>query len=161
MKVPLRQSPKVQLGACCLATLALATLLAGCGGASAAKERVDIRHTISSFLFALARGAGEGACAHSTPGGQQEIVSVLGPELQNFDIYGCADVVYVTGAQMKPALRRVLETATVATVNLHGSKASVDWSQVRSPHGNVGAVIGTTKPIRLIDSYGVWLITAL
>jgi hypothetical protein len=160
MKVPLRQSPTVRRGACCFATVALATLLAGCGGTSATKERVDIRHTISSFLSALARGAGDG-CAHATPAGQQEIVSVLGPELQNFDIYGCADVVYVTGAQMKPALRRVLETATVATINLHGDTASVDWSQVRSPHGDVAAVIGTTKPIRLIDSYGVWLITAL
>jgi hypothetical protein len=147
-------------GTAALLTLAAIALLAACGGASPAKRAV-IRSVIASYLRGVAHGDGNAACAHATPSGQNKIVSVLGPELQNFDIYGCSDVVYVTGAQMSKQNRRILDSVKVGTVTIDGSTASVDATQITSPYGSAAALIGTTAPIRLVDSYGVWLITQL
>lgn len=161
MRVPTTQPTARRTSALCLAGLAFAVVLAGCGGASASSERTKIRAVLSSFLFALAHGDGTVACAHATPSGQNQIVAALGPELQNFDIYGCTNAVYVTGAQMKPVSRRALETARVATITLDGAKASIPLSAITSPHGDVAVELGTNKPVRMVDSYGVWLIVSL
>lgn len=161
MRATTRQPPARLTAAVCLGAAALALLLAGCGGSSASSDRTKIRAVVSNFLYALAHGDGTVACAHATVAGQNAIVSAIGPELQNFGIYGCKDAVYVTGAQMKHAARHALETARIAKIELSGTTASIPVSAITSPHGNVDVELGTTKPVQLVDSYGVWEITAL
>ena len=161
MRASNRQPKTRRTAAALTVALSAAPLLAGCGGSSAPRDREQIRAVISSFLDALAHGNGTVACAHATPAGQKAIVSAIGPELQNFDIYGCKSAVYVTGAQMKPASRRALETARIATIALSASRASIPMSTITSPNGNVAIELGTNKPVRLVKSYGVWLITSL
>jgi hypothetical protein len=161
MRAPNRQPKTCRLAAALLVALSAALLLAGCGGSSAPRDREQIRAVVLSFLDALAHGNGTVACAHATPAGQKAIVSAVGPELQNFDIYGCKSAVYVTGAQMKPAARRALETARIATITLSATTASIPMSKITSPNGNVPVELGTNKPLRLVKSYGVWLITSL
>lgn len=159
MKPQRRQSWTRRIGAC--SACALALVLTSCGSASPAQDRSAIRKVLTSFLFAVARGAGDTACAHATPAGQQTIVNAVGPELQNFQIYGCADVVYVTGAQMSKANRAILEHAYVGKIALHGSHATVAWSQIASPTGNTSDVFPQRTPIQLTEASGVWLITKL
>ena len=139
----------------------LCALLAACGGSSPSASRAAVRAVLRSFLHAVAKGDGRVACGHGTPAGQQKIVAALGPELQNFDIYGCDDVVYVTGAQMSRANRLRLETARITRVELDGSHATVPLASLTSPHGPISTELGKVGPIRLVESYGVWLITAL
>jgi hypothetical protein len=163
MRASNRQPKTCRHAAALAVALSAALLLAGCGGSSAPAphDREQIRAVVSSFLDALAHGNGTVACAHATPAGQKAIVSAVGPELQNFDIYGCKSAVYVTGAQMKPASRRALETARIATITLSASSASIPVSTITSPNGNVAIELGTNKPVRLVKSYGVWLIASL
>lgn len=161
MRASNRQPKTCRLAAALVVALSPALLLAGCGGSSAPRDREQIRAVVSSFLDALAHGDGSVACAHATPAGQRAIVSAIGPELQNFDIDGCNSAVYVTGAQMKPASRRALETARIATITLSAGTASIPVSKITSPSGNVAVELGTNKPVRLVESYGVWLITSL
>jgi len=161
MSEPKTQSRRCRPPARWLAPLLVCSLLVACGGGSTTGDRAAIRSVLTSFFNALAHGDGRVACAHASPPGQQRIVATIGPELQNFGIYGCADVVYVTGAQMKPAGRRALETARIARITVNGTKATVALSALSSPNGSVAVELDTQAPIRLVDSYGVWLITSL
>jgi hypothetical protein len=154
-----RQSHRRAAGA--LAALAAAVALAGCGSPSPAKERSDIRGVITDFLGALGRGEAYTACAHATPAGQGQIVHVLGPELTNFGINGCLNVLYVIHKDMKRPLREILQTATVGRVQLHGDSATVRWSAVSSPRGELGSAIQQTHPIELTRTNGVWLLTKI
>jgi hypothetical protein len=163
--VPMRKpatKPSKRWTAIRLVTLVgVCSLVAACGSSSPASQRKAIRAVVTNFLYALAHGDGDVACAHATPSGQQKIVNAIGPELQNFDIYGCADVVYTTGAQMTAAHRKSLETARVGKIALQKSTATIPLSSLTSPDGSVDVVLGTKAPVRLIDSYGVWLIISL
>jgi hypothetical protein len=145
--------------------VALALVLAGCGSSgssvSPAKQRVEIRNTLSRFLRALATADGTAACRELTPAGQASVIHTIGPELTNFGINTCAQVVHVTGAQLTPKLRRELTTATVGAVMLLGSTATVQWSAITSRAGEVGAFFAHPKPIRLAEVSGSWEIDAL
>jgi hypothetical protein len=163
MRAASKQPPMRPRWSLCLALVAVAAMLAGCGGAASPtnSDRSKIREVVAGFLYAVARGAGAVACAQATPAGQTAIVSALGPELQNFGIYGCKNTVAITGEQMKPAARRALETETTGVIKIDSAKATISLSQITSPYGSVAGELGTKGPIRLVESSGVWLISAL
>jgi hypothetical protein len=160
---PVKRLPVRRAGAG--SAVALALVLAGCGSngssVSPATQRVEIRDTLGTFLRALAAADGTAACRELTPTGQASVIHAIGPELTNFGINTCAQVVHVTGAQLTPKLRRELTTATVGAVTLAGSSATVQWSAITSPAGDVGAFFGHPKPVRLVEVKGGWEIESL
>jgi hypothetical protein len=147
------------------AVVVAAVLLAGCGGRggapSAATERRAVRATVRTFMRALAAADGASACAALTGSGQSSVIATIGPELGNFGIDSCAQVVQVTGAQLGAGLRRELAGAQVGAVALHGVRATVRWSAVTSPSGDIAAYFGRAEPIDLVETDGSWKISAL
>jgi len=144
------------------AALTLAAVLAGCGAsASPTAQSGEIRDTIRTFMRGLAEADGARACRVLTPAGQASVIKTVGPELKNFGIDTCAQVVHLTGIQLTAKLREELASATVGAVALHGSTATVRWSAITSPGGDVGAFFGNPRPVTLVDVDGVWRISSL
>jgi hypothetical protein len=147
------------------AALALAALiLTGCGGgakgSSAATQREAVRATLRTFLRELSVGHGQIACEGLTSAGASSVIGVIGPELGNFGINSCAQVVQVTGSQLTSKLRRELASAKIGAVALHGSGATVAWSAITSPGGDVGAYFGHPRPVRFAYLRGYWYISS-
>jgi hypothetical protein len=149
------------VGVSCLVAIALAAVLAGCGGKGvpAATQRADVRATIRTFMRELAAGNGQVACEGLTFGGQSSMIAVVGPELGNFGIDSCAQVVGVTGEELTAMLRRELASVKVGAVELHGTTATVPWSSIRSALGDASAYFGHAKPLELADIHGFWYIS--
>jgi hypothetical protein len=156
-----RRRPSRRVGARCLAAIVLAAALAGCGGKSvpAATQRADVRATIRTFMRELAAGNGQVACEGLTVGGQSSMISVVGPELGNFGIDSCAQVVQVTGSELTAKLRRELASVTVGAVKLDGAGATVPWSSIRSPAGDISSYFGHARPLELLDIHGFWYLS--
>lgn len=149
-----------------LGLASLVLLLAACGGSSPATilpaaQRAQVRSTIVGLLRDFAAGDGKAVCARLTATGQASVIRAVGPELTNFGITSCEDVVRVTAPQLGAALRKELRDATVGGVTLSGTIATVAWSQISSPEGDLGAFFGHPKPLRLVEVDGVWRISAL
>jgi hypothetical protein len=147
-------------GAC-----ALALLLCSCGGGAVKPAgpaaRAHIRATIVTFMRELAVANGKVACEGLTNSGQNSVIGALGPELANFGIDTCSQTVALTGSQLAPTLRRALAAVRVGSVSLAGSRASVDWSQITSPEGDLAAFFGHPKTMRLLETAGFWQIDRL
>jgi hypothetical protein len=148
------------------AAMALAAvILAGCGGGarepSAAAQRNAVRATLATFLRELSAGHGQIACEGLTAAGASSVIGVIGPELGNFGIDSCAQVVQVTGSQLTPALRRELASVRIGAVALHGSSATVAWSAITSPGGDLGAYFGHPRPVRFAYLNRFWYISSL
>jgi hypothetical protein len=144
------------------AVFVTAVVLAGCGGGvPAATQRRDVRATVRTFMRELAAAHGAIACAGLTPAGQSSVIATIGPELGNFGIDSCAQVVRVTGAQLSAPLRRELASVQVGAVALHGARATVRWSAVTSRFGDVAAYFGRAEAIELADADGFWKISSL
>jgi hypothetical protein len=156
-----RRRPSRRAGAGCLVAIALAAALAGCGGKSvpSATQRVEIRATVRTFMRELAAGNGQVACEGLTVGGQSSMISVVGPELGNFGIDSCAQVVQVTATELTAKLRRELSSVTVGAVELHGAGATVSWSSIRSPVGDVSGYFGHARPLELLDIHDFWYLS--
>lgn len=114
-----------------------------------------------TFLRELAVGNGKVACEGLTVSGSASVIATIGPELGNFGINSCAQVVSLTGGQLSAALRRELATVAVGAVALHGSRATVRWSAVRSRFGDVAAYFGHPRALTLSDIRGFWYISRL
>ena len=141
--------------------LALASQLAGCGkSVPPAKQRGEVRSTISTFMRELAAANGKVACEALTAAGQGSLIQTIGPELGNFGIETCPQVVQVTGFQLAAKVRRELASVTVGAVTLHGSTATVQWAAIQSPAGNVASFFGHPKAVQLADVHGFWAITS-
>ncbi|HEX4034952.1 MAG TPA: hypothetical protein VHX66_10965 [Solirubrobacteraceae bacterium] len=144
--------------------MVLTSLLAGCGGGSSvppARQRAAIRATVRTFMRELAIANGKVACEGLTVAGSQSVIATIGPELGNFGINSCAQVVSLTGGQLSAALRRELASVTVGAVALHGSNATVRWSAVTSRFGDVAAYFGHPKAMILSEIRGFWYINRL
>jgi len=138
------------------AAVAVAVALAACGGGpsgSAASQRAAVRRTVVTFMRELAAGNGTVACEGLTVGGASSLAATLGPELGNFGIDGCVQVVGVIGSGLSATLRGELDRATVGAVTLNGSNAAVRWSAL--PRA-VAAFFGSSKPIALVWEKGFW-----
>lgn len=159
LKPPAAPSRAARAGALALAA---AALIAGCGGSGVptATQRALIRATVRTFMRELAIANGTVACEGLTVGGQGNLIGVIGPELGNFGIDSCAQVVQLTGSQLTPRLRAELETVTVGAVAVSGSNATVRWPAITSPRGDVAAYFGHPPPIRLSYIHGFWYISA-
>jgi hypothetical protein len=144
-------------GAC-----ALALLVCACGGATEpAHAREHIRATVVTFMRELAVGNGKVACEGLTDAGQNSAIGALGPELANFGIDTCAQTVQVTGAQLSAKLRRELLGVRVGSISVSGTTASVPWSQIASPGGDVADFFGRHGAVRLLYKSGFWFIDSL
>jgi len=149
-------------GAGAAAALTVVALLAGCGtSVSPATQRAEIRGTLDTFMRELAAGDGTIACERLTSAGQASVIHTIGPELANFGIDTCAQVVHLTGTQLTPRLRGELAGVMVGAVAVHDSTATVRWSAITSPAGDVAAYFGRPKPVTLSNVDGVWRISAL
>jgi len=109
----------------------------------------------------FAAADGTAVCDRLTSRGQESVIQTIGPELTHFGINGCAPVVRVTALQLTRKQRRELRQATVGAVALNGPNATVPWSEISSPGGDVAAYFGRSKPISLVQSNGTWLIDSL
>jgi hypothetical protein len=145
----------------CLLAIALAGVLAGCGSSRppSGTQRSAVRATIRTFMSELAAGNGKVACEGLTLGGQSSMIAVVGPELGNFGIDTCAQVVHVTAVELTTSLRRELASVAVGAVELHGTSATVPWSSIHSPAGDVSAYFGHAKPLELDEIRGFWYIS--
>jgi hypothetical protein len=143
--------------------VALALLLAGCGSKHVAPtaQRAQVRATVASLLHDFAAGNGQAVCARLTTAGETSLIKTVGPELVNFGITRCDQVVHVTATQLSAQVRNELRHATVGAVALQGGKATVEWSEIRSPEGDLGAFFGHPRPVMLLAVNGVWLVSAL
>jgi hypothetical protein len=160
-----RLTPPATLSRAALAgalALAAAALIAGCGrsGVSIATQRARIRATVRTFMRELAIANGKVACEGLTFGGQGSLIGVIGPELGNFGIDSCAQVVQLTGSQLTPRLRAELEAVSVGAVAVSGSNATVRWPAITSTRGDVAAYFGHAPPIRLSYIQRFWYISA-
>jgi hypothetical protein len=108
----------------------------------------------------LAAANGKVACEGLTAAGQGSLIQTIGPELGNFGIETCAQVVQVTGVQLAPKVRSELASVTVGAVTLHGSTATVQWAAIVSPAGNVASFFGHPKAVQLADVDGFWEISS-
>jgi hypothetical protein len=141
--------------------LALASQLTGCGKTvPPATQRVKVRSTLSTFMRELAAANGKVACEGLTAAGQDSLIRTIGPELGNFGIETCAQVVQVTGFQLTAKVRRELASVTVGAVSLHGSTATVQWAAITSPAGNVASFFGHPTAVKLADVDGFWEISS-
>jgi len=113
------------------------------------------------MLRDLADADGQAACERLTATGQASLIKAIGPELTNFGINDCAQVVHITGRQLSPKLRRELRHATVGRVAVHGSNAIARWSAITSLDGDLAAFFGHPKPVTLVEVDGRWLISGL
>jgi hypothetical protein len=149
------------------ALVAFVSLLAACGGGGATTttspvaQRAEIRGAIRTFLRGLAAADGASACSVLTPAGRKSVIAAIGPELKNFDIHGCEQVVHWTGIQLSAALRRQLKTAVVGAVALAGATATVQWSAITSPAGDVAGFFARRKPLSLVEVDGAWRIGSI
>jgi hypothetical protein len=144
------------------AACALALLACSCGGtATPPQARAHIRATIVTFMRELAAGNGKVACEGLTNAGQNSVIGALGPELANFGIFTCAQTVQVTGAQLSAKLRRELLATRVGSISLSGTRASVRWSQITSPVGDLAAFFRRHGAVRLLYADDFWFIDAL
>jgi hypothetical protein len=82
------------------------------------------------------------------------VIGAIGPELANFGIDTCSQTVAVTGSQLKEKLRQALLGVRVGAISVTGSRASVSWSQITSPGGDLAAFFGHPKTMRLLASGG-------
>lgn len=89
------------------------------------------------------------------------MIATIGPELGNFGIDSCAQVVHVTGAQLSATPRRELASVQVGAVAPHGARATVRWSAVTSRFGDAAAYFGAANAIELVDADGFWKISSL
>ena len=145
------------------AVFVAATVLAGCGGGGVppGTQRREVRATVRTFIRELAAADGATACAALTSHGESSVIATIGPELGNFGIDSCAQVVHVTGTQLSPALRRELASVQVRAVSLHGARATVRWSAVTSRFGDAAAYFGAARAIELVYADGSWKISSL
>jgi hypothetical protein len=144
------------------AACALALLACSCGSASVpAHAREHIRATVLTFMRELAAGNGRVACEGLTDAGQNSAIGALGPELANFGIDTCAQTVQITGAQLSAKLRRELLSVRVGSISVSGNTASVRWSQIASPDGDVAAFFHRHGAVRLLYKNGFWFIDSL
>jgi hypothetical protein len=144
-----------------IAAGAVALAVAACGGGptgTQGDQRAAIRRTIVTFMRELAAGNGMVACEGLTVGGASSLAAAIGPELGNFDISGCVQVVDVSGSELTPQLRTALASVTVGAVRLSGSNATVRWSAVTSPAGDVAAYFGRARWISLVWVKSFWYI---
>ena len=143
--------------------VAVALLLAGCGSkhVSPSAQRAQVRTTVVSLLRDFAAGDGQAVCARLTTSGRTSLIKTVGPELQNFGITRCDQVVHVTAVQLTARIRGALRHATVGAVALQGSTATVEWSQIKSASGDLGAFFGHPRPLTLVAVKGGWLVSAL
>jgi hypothetical protein len=143
---------------CAAASVALAVLLAACGGGpsgSAASQRTAIRRTIVTFMREFAAGDGMVACEGLTVGGASSLTTAVGPELGNFGINGCVSVIRVTASELPAAVRSALDAVTVGAVTLNGTYATVQWSEL--PRA-VAAYFASATPIKMIWEHHFWYI---
>ena len=145
------------------ALVALALLPAACGSkqASPAEQQAQVRTAVAGMLHDLAAADGRAVCAGLTEAGQASVIKAVGPELTNFGIDDCDQVVHITGTQLTPKLRAELRHATVGDVSLQGDTATVQWSEIRSPGGDLGAFFGHPRALTLVDVNGTWLVSSL
>jgi hypothetical protein len=145
------------------AACALALLACSCGGGGGVppQARAHIRATIVTFMRELAAGNGKVACEGLTAAGQNSAIGAIGPELANFGIFTCAQTVQVTGAQLSAKLRRELLAVRVGSISLSGTRASVRWSQITSPGGDVAAFFRRHGAVRLLYINNFWFIDSL
>lgn len=145
------------------AIAASALLLAACGSthAAPAKQRSDVRVTVTGLLRDLAAGNGAAVCARLTTAGRSSLIKAVGPELSNFGITSCEQVVHITGMQLSAQLRSELRHAAVGVVAVHGSRATVRWADVTSPQGDLGAFFGHPPALQLVAANGAWLVSSL
>jgi hypothetical protein len=143
--------------------VALALLLAGCGAkhVSQAAQRTQVRTTVVSFLRDFAAGDGQAVCARLTTSGRTSLIKTVGPELANFGITRCDQVVHVTAMQLPAKIRDELRQATVGAVVLKGSTATVEWSEIGSSEGDLGAFFGHPRALTLVAVKDAWLVSAL
>lgn len=109
----------------------------------------------------LALANGKVACEGLTVAGSQSVIATIGPELGNFGINSCVQVVSLTGGQLTAALRRELANVSVGAVALHGASATVRWSAVTSRYGDVAAYFGHPKALILSEIRGFWYLSRL
>ena len=66
----------------------------------------------------------------------------------------------MTGSELTARLRRELASVRVGAVALDGSAATVQWSAITSPFGDVAAYFGHPKPVTLTEPAGYWEISS-
>jgi hypothetical protein len=147
------------------AACALALLVCSCGGgggkSAAPSARAHIRATIVTFMRELAAANGKIACEGLTSAGENSVIGAIGPELANFGIDTCSQTVTLTGSQLEAKLRRALLEVRVGSIAVVGTRASVSWSQITSPGGDLAAFFGHPQPMRLLAHDGFWQIDRL
>ena len=104
-----------------VATLAVATALAGCGGGKSARDRV--KSIVTTYLTALADGDGATACAVLTDGQQQAVVGAAAAA--GVSSGSCARVLGGIAATLDAGAKSKLREARVTSVSVHGSRAIV------------------------------------
>jgi len=141
-----------------LATVALVTVVAGCGGSASDTDKV--KTSVSEFLTAVAENKGATACALLTDSAIQELNSAAfllrAPA-------SCADAIKGFNRQLSSDEKKALKTTKVNRVTVTGDKAIVADNDILLEAGGEAGLFRNNdpRPLALEKIGGDWKISSL
>jgi hypothetical protein len=128
-----------------LAAVALAVVVAGCGGSTS--DTAEVENTITTYLTGVAEGDGDGACSQLTGDENRKFWASEAEQLPELHLTGCADTVEKLSESIGASEKKMLEDAEVIDVKVEGDHATARLKG------------GDERDIDLIEEEGDWLIS--